>query len=230
MKITPEEQEILDKAKLIAEKANPEGDDKKDDDKWEDFEKRFKDTQASFTKAQQDKVEMAKMLVEADPKNVEKIPDEKIRAKVLQENWGVDTIEELKVMFPDYDKSWNDDEDEKTDLEKLQQKVKLMEYQWTKTKTNEEIASVIATHKDVIATIPEFETKLREQMKFISETISPKERVDMAFKLVVGTSAGAGAYGAMQGITWFSAGKTSEPEKKTLGSDVVKDIMSKRRM
>jgi hypothetical protein len=53
----------------------------------EDWEKRFKDTQASFTQAQQEKYELARLLVDADAKNVEKIPDEKVMKKVLQEKW-----------------------------------------------------------------------------------------------------------------------------------------------
>lgn len=234
--ITPEEQTILDQAKLIAEKANPESEDKKDENgEWgdENYEKRFKDTQSAFTKAQQDKVEMATMLVEDNPANVERIPDEKVRAKVLQAKWGVDTMEELNAMFPDYKKAQTDgdEDDELSEVAKLQQTVKLMQFQWIKTKTNEEIANLINNNKDVVATISDFESKIREQMKNISETVLPKDRIDMAFKLVLwANSSSAGAYGAMQWITGFSASKDIKPEEKKITSSMVTDIMSKRRM
>jgi len=180
MTITPEQQKILDEAKQIAKEANLDLGD------WNgDFEKRYKDTQASFTKAQNDKIEMAKMLVEADPANIEKITDEKIKGKILEEKWGVENIEQLKTLFPSaLNPNKEEDEDELTEVEKLRQEVKLMKYQNTKTKTKEVLEWVISNNKDIVATIPEFEDKLREELKYISDKLSPKDRVAKAFKIV----------------------------------------------
>ena len=228
MPITPDEQKILDQAKLIAD-ANPE------DNGWKTdadiLEKRFKDTQASFTKAQQSQIEMAKMLVEQDPNNVDKIPDEKVRTKVLQEKWWVESLDELRIMFPDYWKPLDDGEDDKTELEKLQATVRLMQHNGTKTQINSEIESAESKFKDVIATIPEFRTKLNEELKSISETLSPKDRVDKALKLVLNSSTNsANAYAIMQGLTGFKAGGNEEKESKKVDASLVKEIMSRNRI
>lgn len=197
MTITPEQQKIIDDAKQIAKEANLDLSD------WNgEFEQRYKDTQASFTKAQQDKIEMAKLLVETDPKNVERIPDEKIRNKVLQEKWGVDNLEELKVMFPDYAKNPDDEEDELTEMEKMKRELKLMKFQNSKTKTKEALDFISLQNKDLIETIPDFEAKINDELKFISESIEPSERVKKAFSLVAGsTGSSADAYSIMQWVT-----------------------------
>ncbi len=226
------DEEILAKAKQIAE-ANPdeEANNKEESNDESGFEQRFKDTQASYTKAQQAQIEMAKMLVEQDASNVERIPDEKVKRKVLQEKWGVDTIEELKIMFPNYNKSNSDEgEDDETKLEKLEREMKLMRFQNTKTKTNEEIENVNIQYKDIISTIPSFKEKLEEEMKSISEGLSPKSRVEKALKLVLNTNLSpANAYSIMQGISSSKATKDNGKQKK-VDKSFIKDIMSRNRI
>lgn len=171
---------------------------------FEKAEQMIKDNQSAFTKANQQQIEIAKMLVEQNPANVEKIPDEKVRKKVLQDKWGVDSIEQLKIMFPDYDKT-NDgsEEDEQDEFKKLQQKVKLMEYNNTKTKINEEIDWVMTSNQELISTIPDFRDKLEKELSNISEKLSPKERVERATRLVVGSDVSTSNLYAM--MQWVSA-------------------------
>lgn len=174
---------------------------------YEEFDKAeqmIKDNQSAFTKAQQEKIELAKILVEENPANVERISDEKVRRKILQEKYGVDSLEELKIMFPDYAKSEKpDDEEEEDELKKLQQKVRLMEHNNTKTKINEAVEEAINwEYKDVISTIPDFQDKLNLELSNLSDKLPPKERVNRALKLVVGGNIStANLYAMMQGIT-----------------------------
>ena len=197
--LTPEQQKIIDDAKQIAKDANLDLSD------WngEEFEQRYKDTQASFTKARQQEIELAKILVEQNPANIDKITNEVVKNKILQEKYWVDNMEELKVMFPDYAKSQTDEgEDEATEIEKLQREMKLMKFQTWKTKTKEALENIALLNKEVVSTIPEFEERMKEELKYISESVEPSERVKKAFNLVVGsTGNSADAYSIMQWVT-----------------------------
>jgi len=170
------------------------------------YEKMFKDTQASFTRAQQEKVEMAKMLVESNPANIKNISDEKVRNKIIQEKWWVETLDQLEYIYPDYAKKpndgWGDGEDgDVSEIEKLNREVKFMKLQNVNTKTKEALIDVSEKYGEVIKTIPEFDTKLQSELKYISEQLSPKERVEKAFKLVVNSNGStANAFSIMQWI------------------------------
>lgn len=171
---------------------------------FDKMEQMMKDNQSAFTKAQQDKIDLANKLVADNPANVEKISDEKVRKKILQEKWWVDSLEELKIMFPDFWKVEDeDDDDEKSVIEKLEQKVRLMEHNTTKTKTNEAIDETLnGDYKKVIATIPDFRDKLNSELGNLSSKLNPKERVERAMKLVVGQNVStANVYAMLQGIT-----------------------------
>lgn len=202
-----------------------------DGENGSDWEKRYKDTQAFATKAQQDKINMAKMLVEQNPANIERIEDEKVRKKILQDRWDVDTVEELKTLFPDFAKTeTNAEEDELTEVEKLQREVKLMRYQSTKTKINEEIDAFVEKHKEAAASVTNFRDKVNDELKNISEKLSPKERVERATRLVInGNVSTADAYSIMQGASGFVSGNSGEQETKPIGKDLIKEIMSKQR-
>lgn len=182
---------------------------------FDNTDKMFKDTQASFTKSQQDKIEMAKILVEQNPENVKKIPDEKVRNKIIQERWWVETLEQLEYIYPDFAKKLDDDwDDNETEVEKLKREVKFMKLQWINTKTKEAIEWTKKEHSEVIATIPDFDIKLSEELKSISEDIDPALRVQKAFRLVVNSNvSSADAFSIMQGITSWNI-KTEKKEVK----------------
>jgi len=162
-------------------------------------------------------LKMAKLLVEQNPANVDKISDGKIQAKILQEKWGVDNLEELKVMFPDYAKIEGDDnQDDATELETLQREMKLMKYQNTKTKTKEALENIALSNKDVVSTIADFEEKMKEELKFISESVEPNERIKKAFALVTGSNGNsADAYSIMQ---WITIKKSPKDDKENEAS------------
>lgn len=214
---------------------NQNGEQTPNPEKWgengEDWEKRFKDTQASFTKSQQEKVEMARMLVEVDASNIEKIQDEKVMKKILKDKWDVESLEELKIMFPNYNKK-PDGEEETDELELLKQKVRLMEHNTTKTKIKEEIERATNwDYKDIIATIPDFQSKLETEMKFISGELSPRERVEKAVRLVInGNVSPANAYAILQGTSSAIAPKWGEDKDKPADKSLVKEIFWKKRI
>jgi len=200
-----------------------------------DWEKRFKDTQASFTKANQERIDMAKLLVDSDPINITKISDEKIRNKIISEKYGVDNLEELKLFHPEVlrpKKDKDDEEDELTEVERLRKEVNLMKYKDRKTKTKEVLETVISANKDIVATIPDFEDKINEELKYISDELSPKDRVTKAFKLVAGSdSSQADAYSILQGITTNKAKKsdTYEEDLKREQNDLRKMLGLKKK-
>ena len=203
--MTPEEKEIIEKAKQIAE-ANT------DWDLWngENFEKMFKDTQKSFTKARQQEIELAKLLVEQNPANIDKITNEVVKNKILNEKYGVENMEELKVMFPDYAKSQNDDdEDDATEIDKIKRELELIKYKNKKNRTKEALENIALMNKDVVSTIDDFEQKMKDELKFISESVEPSERMKKAFKLVVGSNGNsADAYSVMQWVTFAKTPKS----------------------
>lgn len=177
-----------------------------------DWEKRYKDTQWFATKKNQALIDFARTQVEKDPVSVKDIPDKDVQKKILQDKWGVDSIDELETLYPEVLKSsggkkeWEDEEDKLATLEK---KVKLMEYKETKTKTQEAISEIKSTYKDIIATIDGFDEKLLEEMKYISQDLSPKERVSKAFKVIASSIEANDVYSLLQGLT---APKASEKE------------------
>jgi hypothetical protein len=74
-----------------------------------------------------------------------------------------------------------------------------MKLQNVNTKTKEALIDVSEKYGEVIKTIPEFDTKLQSELKYISEQLSPKERVEKAFKLVVNSNGStANAFSIMQ--------------------------------
>ena len=213
MTITPKEQTTPDEAKLNAE-ANPDL-----DEGWkENFEQRYKDTQSAFTKAQQEKIEMARMLVETDPANIRKIADEKVRNKIIQEKWNVETLDQLEYIHPDFAKKPNNDwdDEELSDVEKLKREMKLLKLQTINTKTKEALWEVKVKYAEVIKTIPDFEQKLQTELKYISEGIEPKDRIEKAFKLVVNNETStADAFSIMQWIdNWWTKIDKKEKENK----------------
>jgi hypothetical protein len=52
-----------------------------------ELEKRIKDNQSYATKARQGEIEAYRLLVETDSKAIEKIKDEKIKQKILEDKW-----------------------------------------------------------------------------------------------------------------------------------------------
>lgn len=200
---------------------------------FEKAEQMIKDNQGAFTRANQGQIDMAKKLVELNPASIDDISDENVRNKIIKEKWGSESLEELKIMFPNYNKVEKSEEDEEVDeLQQLKQKVKLMEHNSTKTKINEEIDNTIVWEfKDAVATIPDYRQKLNEELKYISNELSPKERVNRALRLVLNSSDNpATAYAVMQGVSGFSANQDGDNKDKVVDKSTIKGIFEKNRI
>lgn len=167
-----------------------------------DYEKMARDNQSAFTKERQDRISAYKKLIALNPKEIEGIEDVGIQKKLLEEEWSVKSIAELKSLYPDYAKGKNDEDlgdDEDDEIAKIKQKMKVMEYNQKSTKIKDEMEAIVAKNKEFVDTIPDFESKFETQMSYISESVAPREKVEMAFRLVVGSdNQTAGAYSAMQ--------------------------------
>lgn len=187
----------------------------------DDWEKRYKDTQAFATQKNQALIDFAKAQVERDPTSIKLIPDKTVQKKILQEKWNVDSIDELETLFPEVlkpkdNKNNEEDEDKYVALEK---KVKLMEYKETKTKTKEAIDEIKKTHKDLVSTIDGFDEKLAEEMKYLSSELSPQERAQKAFKILTTNIWNIDDVYAM--LQWVTIPKKTEEPK--LSADKLKE-------
>lgn len=159
-------------------------------DEGANFEQMFKDTQSSFTKAQESKIEMAKIIADTDPSKLKDISDEKVVRKILQDKWSVDSLDELQMLYPDVlktkqeiDESWDESK-----LEKMEREMKLWRYKETKTKTEEAIASALAANSLLKEGIPDVEDRIKEEMKYISQDLDANERVRRAVTIVAGSN------------------------------------------
>lgn len=155
---------------------------------WEkdeaNFEKRFKDTQASYTKANEEKINLAKELARINPKAILNM-DAKTQAKVIKDEFGYDDLDTLKIMKPDVfeDKPDGDDADD-DDNTKLRREVELLKMQSNKSAVEWAISDFITSHKEVTSAIPDFEKKINDELKYISSELPAKERVSRATKLI----------------------------------------------
>ena len=179
-----------------------------------DYEQRFKDTQSAFTKERQGKIALANRLVEKDPAEIANIDDDKIKEKILQEKWGVDTVEELNIYYPEILKPKKEskvaeDLDEDSKVTELRRELEIIKLSSKKEKIQSAMSNIVNNNKEIVASIPDFEAKIKEELKFISDELTPEERVSKAFKLVTwGSSSTAEAYAVLQ---WLSGGNSSTP-------------------
>ena len=191
------------------------------DGQWDEpktySEEDYKNAQSFGTKARQDLISMTEKLVKANPKELENIDDTKLQQKVIENLYGANSLEELKIISPEIfeEKSWSDEEDA-DELTKLQRKVQLMEYKNNQWALKGAIENIKITNKDLVDTIPDFEQKMEDEMKLFSSDISIKDKADRALKLIAwANSASADAYLALQGKTEIK----SKADEKTKSSD-----------
>ncbi len=218
--------ELNEDGSPVIPKTNEQGDNPSAQTTGDDWEKRYKDTQAFATQKNQALIETAKALIEKDPASIKLISDKAVQKKILQEKWNVDTIDELETLFPEaLLPKWNKKEDEDEDkLASLEKKVRLMEYKETKTKTKEAIDDIKKTHKDVVSTIDNFDEKLSEEMKYLSSGLSPSERAQKAFKILTSNISNDDVYAMLQWVTtpkWEEQPKISADKLKKAQEDIL---------
>lgn len=188
-----------------------------DSQKWEQpktySEDDYKNLQSFSTKAQQEKISLAEKLVKNSPKELEGM-DVKLQNKVIENLYWASSLEELKIISPELfeenNKRKDDDEDETVKLEK---KVRLMEYKMNQWAVSTAIENMKISNKDLADTIPEFENRMKEEMKTFSSDLSVKEKAEKAFTLVAWKWTWAEAYLAMQGATTIKSSGAEKDEK-----------------
>lgn len=175
-------------------------------------EDEYKNLQSFSTKVNQEKIAIAEKLVKSNPKELLDM-DSKLQLKVIENVYGVSSLEELKIMSPELFtdkkvvKGWDED-DEMTIMKK---KIKLMEYKSNEWAIAQMIENIQSTNKDVADTIPDFAKEMKIEMANFWEALSYREKAERAFKLLAGsTSASNDAYLAMQGKTIIKSKWTSD--------------------
>lgn len=151
-----------------------------------DYEKRYKDTQASFTKANEEKLALARQLASVNPKSILGM-DAKTQAKIIKDEWGYDSLDELKIMKPDVfeDKKVNIENNEDDDTSaQLIKELNLIKLQRNKEGVENAISTYVASNRKVVDTIPNFEQRVNDELKYITSELPPKERVERAVRLI----------------------------------------------
>ena len=150
-------------------------------------EEEYKNLQASWTKANQSLISTSKKLVEKDPKELLWM-DAQIQNKVIKDVYGYDNIEELKIMLPDIfeknDDDLNDGYDNGDALLQMKIEQELLKMKLNKKDVNDEIEKYTSSNSNIASSIPNFDEKVREELKYISSELPTKQRVERATKLV----------------------------------------------
>lgn len=194
------------------------------------LEKQYHDTKNAFTQTRQALIDFAKSQVDANPAAVEQIPDKAVQKKVLQDKWGVESLEELKIANPEIfsseedASSQNNQDDDK--ISKVERELNLMKYREIQTKTKEAIESLKQwSGEDIAKSIPDFDQKIKEEMDLLSDKLTPFEKAKRAFKIVVDSSDDVNeGYRVLIGQEWVKSTKSKESNKDIEGSALMKAL------
>ena len=188
-----------------------------DSQEWEQpktySEEDYKNLQSFSTKAQQEKIALAEKLVKTSPKELEGM-DTKLQNKVIENLYWASSLEELKIISPElFEDTKSEEEINDDETLKLERKVQLMEYKMNQWAVSTAIDNFKVSNKDLVDTIPEFENKMKEEMKSFSSDLNIKEKAEKAFKIIAGSSTNnTEAYLAMQ---WKTVLKSSTVKDET---------------
>lgn len=158
---------------------------------WEQSEKEtiskddYTSLQSEYTKTRQREISYAVKLAERDKKSILEIEDRKIQDKVVKELYGLENLEEVKLIHWDNfyeEKSEEDVEDDR--LTRLEKELKISKYQQEKLELDRAIND-IKSKNPLAFEDSNTEAKLREEVQLISNNLSLEERVKRAAKLVV---------------------------------------------
>ena len=192
----------------------------------------YKNAQSFGTKARQDLISMTEKLIKANPKELEDMEDIKLQNKVIENLYGANSLEELKIISPEIfeDKKADNNDDNDDELTKLQRKVQLMEYKNNQGALKNAIDGIKSSNRDLADTIPNFEQEMEKEMKLFSSDLSIKEKAERALKLVGGsTPASAEAYLALQWQTTIKAKADTKKSSEELDSSPLAQAFKNRR-
>ena len=149
-----------------------------------DYEKAYKALQPEYDRWNDEKYKLALELTKANKWSLLSMST-KVQNKVIKELYWLNNIEELKLIHWDnFFTRKNDEEEEKTDNEKLLQEIKLIKYNQTKNEIDSEIENLKKENKELFL---EWwaEDKLREELKYLSDNLPIKERIKRAAKIAL---------------------------------------------
>ena len=146
-------------------------------------EEDYKNLQSSYTKANQERIDLALKLAEKDKSSILDIKDRKLQEKIVKEIYWLNNIDEVKVIhwdkfYEEKSNDYNDNEDEDK-MSKLEKELKLLKYSQTKWEIDNSIEEYKKSNPLAFES-EEAEDKLREELSYISDTLPIKERVRRA--------------------------------------------------
>lgn len=142
----------------------------------------YKSLQAEYTRSNQELINSKIELAKVNPKSILDIKDTKLQSKVIKEIYGLNNINEVKVIYWDNFFEAKNDED-LDEVEKLRKKVALLEYNSEAGKIDQSIKEFKKLNASIFSDKPNAEEKLRETFSLISNSLPVDERLEMAAKI-----------------------------------------------
>ena len=149
-------------------------------------EEDYKSLQAEYTRANQEKINLAVKLATKDKKSIIEISDRKLQDKVIKEIYWLNNIDEVKLIH------WNtfynetaQEEDDDDKFSKLERELKIMKYNQTKGELERFIEDYKKENK-ILFEWADAEDRLRDEIKYVSSELTAEERVKRAAKIAFG--------------------------------------------
>lgn len=189
----------------------------------------YKNLQSEFTKSRQSEIDLAIKLARKDKSEILNIKDYKIQSKVIKELYGLDNLEDVKLIHWEefYKEKETEDGDDSDELTKIRNELKLLKYSQNKSELENSFEEFKKENKDLF--LSEWaEERLKEELKYISSELPTKERIKRAAKVVFAISPTDAAYLSLVQKVWTSGEAKSEGwiQKQTI-EDAFKDIFKK---
>lgn len=149
-----------------------------------DYEKAYKALQPEYDRWNDEKYKLALELAKSNKESLLTMSS-KTQNKVIKELYWLNNIEELKLIhWENFFTRKNNEDEEKTDNEKLLQEIKLIKYNQAKNEIDSEIENLKKENKELFL---EWwaEDKLREELRYLSDNLPIKERVKRAAKIAL---------------------------------------------
>lgn len=137
----------------------------------------YKNLQAFATRNRQTAIELAMKLADVNPKTILEIGDKELQKKVIQNKYWLNSVDELTLIY------WNDLSEERSNNggDNSNDEIKQLRQNILKIETDKEIEKyILKNNLDESA----FE-RIKEELSYFSHTISIKDRVEKAAKIIM---------------------------------------------
>lgn len=146
-------------------------------------EEDYKNAQSFWTKKAQWEMTFAMKLVEKDKSEILNIPDKKLQNKIIKEIWWLDNLDELKLIHWDnFYKEHKSEDEELSDIERLNKELLLLKHNQAKTQLENEINDYVKTNPHLFKNEWNMDLLL-EELRYISSDLSIKDRINRASKI-----------------------------------------------